>query len=127
MTLSSSLSNDRLLKVHVQGRTAPYLIQGTLLSKISRDFTRKVQHANQSNNDYIDLHNITQPLWETLMYWKFKGTPPDFNTPAEGRIAHFTECWIFGGAYGIADFQDTVMLELLQLLDGHTAPAEAKS
>ena len=61
-----------------------------------------------------------------MLYWKIKGElyydRPTSKSGVEAMFDLFVRCWVSGDKYGIEDFQDLIIIELIDLAKGTMVP-----
>lgn len=117
-----SLESDQLIDVQIG--TSPnfrrFYLQRTILDLVCEHFDY-ISSYTASNVDRVGILRL--PLdnveaWETLVYWIIrKDLPEGQGERYEDDVRRFVRCWALGEKYKIEQFQDEVMLELLNLLE----------
>ena len=117
------LQSDCLIKIYVGEMTKPFLIQATLLDSDFFVCALKNQDAFGGDKDVLTFPEDDQSAWEMFLHWKMRGKLLyAWGPEADPEIDQLVRAWIHGDKYGIPQFQDDVMWELvlafaLQMLD----------
>lgn len=104
-------------------RQRTFHVQETLLRMTSKVFSAALKHENLGDGEKGRLEFPEDPVdaWEALLFWIFtKSLPEDLINTTQVRDEEtsqllLVQCWILGDKYEIVDFQDHIMIELLDL------------
>ena len=90
------------------------------MTSISEYFVKAIknEHLGSGTAGTMKFAEDDPGAWKMLLYWKIKGSLPLLqDVPSYGgQQLLYTRAWILGDKYDIGEFQDLVMLELLQRL-----------
>ena len=110
------LQSDRLIKIYVGEMTKPFLIQAALLDAHFFVCALKNQDAFGGEKDALKFPEDDQGAWEMFLHWKMRGNLLCAQGPeADPDADQLVRSWIHGDKYGIPQFQDDVMWQLIQL------------
>jgi hypothetical protein len=123
-----ALKSDRLIKIYVgDDQTTPFLVNQRMLEKTAEYFQASFRHEHVGENSEPGVLRFPEDFveaWRGLIFWMFNKRLPSLRKLIpmyQGRRNHAIPiaCWIMGDKYGILEFQDLIMLELLRSLERH--------
>lgn len=112
----SALRNDRLIQIFVGEESTPYLVQETILANLSAVFKRALENEDKFGGPegVLKFPEDNKEAWRTLLCWRIRGKLSFEQLGSAKSLCHeLVQCWIVGDKYGVKDFQDEIMWELL--------------
>ena len=123
------LHTDRFIKIFVAESPKPYLIPRSMLSSISEYFKRALANGDRfAGEEGVMRFPEDDPMaWETRLFWKFRGEVQCARAEDDddAKIMQLVRCWILGHKCDVNEFQNLIMLELLNVLVDAYAPYES--
>lgn len=131
--LCERMECDRLIKVYVGEQTSveskPFLIQATLLETASEWFVKALKHEHLGGEPgVLRLPEDDLDAWKVFIHWLvMKKLPQDHMSNLHDQYDHaaLVRCWVIGDKYGISEFQNLIMLDLLDSLEDCCVQTEA--
>lgn len=118
--IARKMKNDRLITVIVgdDEHQEEFKLQEIILRNTSKAFAAALDHEHLGGGTKGILHfpEDDTEAWKVLVFWMIMKRLPEKateNTGKEDRTALLIYCWVLGDKYGLPEFQDVAMLELL--------------
>ena len=125
--MHSDLRSQRLIKIYVADASTPYLVQEAVLTGMSEYFKRALANADSfgGEKDVMRFPEDDPVAWKVLLYWRIQGClQRSFAEDAESTMMQLIRCWALGDKYDVKNFQDVIMLDLIQTLNIHLVKFE---
>ncbi|KAK4544933.1 hypothetical protein LTR36_003838 [Oleoguttula mirabilis] len=123
--LCQALMSDRLVQIFVGSDSdrAPFLVQQTILADCSEYFVKALRPNSFSEGvtSILRVPDDSLDVWQVFLYWLFRVEIPTASMTACETTLEYHEllvrCWVHGDKYGVAGFQDQIMVGILQFLE----------
>ncbi|KAK6392872.1 hypothetical protein LTR65_002954 [Meristemomyces frigidus] len=125
LELCQALMSDRLVQIFVGSDSdrAPFLVQQTILADCSEYFVKALRPNSFSEGvtSILRVPDDSLDVWQVFLYWLFRVEIPTASMTACETTLEYHEllvrCWVHGDKYGVAGFQDQIMVGILQFLE----------
>ncbi|CAK1358221.1 hypothetical protein CB0940_07147 [Cercospora beticola] len=122
--LIRSLASDKLITLHIGNNSETSFsvhIQQKFLEVASTWFQKAFRDSKCEQTSVFTFTDDDPDTWKTVLYWIMHHKLPE-NKDKTNRSEKFirnAKYWIVGHKYGIAGFQDEIMIQLLKEVDDH--------
>ncbi|SMQ55182.1 unnamed protein product [Zymoseptoria tritici ST99CH_3D7] len=110
---------ERLVEISFGETTGawPLQVQQHVLEGLSPYFTRALRNPvfKEATEGSLSFPEDELVAWVFILFWTFHRTLPGSGDC--GNLLFAIKCWVVGDKYGIAQFQDAIMLSILRRLD----------
>ncbi|KAK4506439.1 hypothetical protein PRZ48_000171 [Zasmidium cellare] len=105
------LEEDRLVSIYIGDKKKPYLIQQTIITMTSDYFKAAFtnERFEEAKSGILRVPDDDIDTWALFMYWLVKRELPCHVSDIRWAV----KAWTFGDKYGISQFQNAAMLEVL--------------
>lgn len=110
-----SLGTENLVKLEIGPSARTVQVQKTLLEDVSPWFKERIELSDLDHYNFM-LRVDDVEAWKVLLFWLMKKHLP---SELETTKLLLVKTWVLCEKYGIASFQDEVMLELLIRYERH--------
>ncbi|KAK4617566.1 hypothetical protein CLAFUW4_11838 [Fulvia fulva] len=117
--LAQQLKAQRLIKIFVGDQTEPYEVQQSVLENACEYFVKAIknEHLGVGNIGTLRFQNDSKDAWQLLLYFIVRGRlPEDLDLRDDSGQMLLISCWVLGDRYFLPDFQDLVMVKVLNIL-----------
>ncbi|SMQ55183.1 unnamed protein product [Zymoseptoria tritici ST99CH_1A5] len=122
--IDNLLKKPRLISISIGGSSDAVQVQQQFLQNLSPYFANALKHDRfkEGREGVLNFPEDDMDVWKTLLHWIFCRELPDFLVPESNKLTKdnlllAVRCWTTGDKYGIASFQDTIILRILRHLD----------